>query len=165
MSLVTVWAIPVSDTFNLTDPVDIQNAWITLLSHSFLHFGQTFFQYVQRLSFIPRLSLFILSEVFFSGRTLLASLRLENLIITFSRSTFLESIFMPISLKTFNVRFSRFPFSVVSGSPVISKHSHLMYWLLAQHWGSKHVTLSQSFRYKQFCCEPSKIRFQVCNVS
>ena len=59
--------------------------------------------------------------------------------------TFLESIFTPILLRTFNGRSSRFRFSVFSWSPVISKHSRLVYWLLAQHRRSKLVTILQGF--------------------
>ena len=123
---VTVWTLPISDSFNFVDPFDFQNEWITLLSPSFLHFNRVYvmFKDYHLCRLVLSLQLFLLDLDFIGILCLLITLEWQ-----LQTSKFLKRTFTPISLRTFNVRSSRFLVPVVSGRPVITKHSRLAYWL------------------------------------
>ena len=104
--------------------------------------------------FIPREDKLRFFKFFFTLRILLASLRLDSLMITFllvllatqwQSSTFDGSTTTFNSSKTFSTVPSRSSFFRDSGNPLISRHSRLEYWLLLQHCRSKDTTLSLSF--------------------
>ena len=85
-------------------------------------------------------------KFFLQWRILFASFHFENLIIArlgsllgnqWHSSIFNESVSTFSFLKMFNAVFSKSFWSVLSGIPVISRHSPLEYCELLQHWRSK----------------------------
>ena len=154
-----------SVNFSLNVPIDTQKAWIYLLDQSFLHFRHNISQYEQRLSFIktglliPTEQRFIPFKFFLFFRIRLASLRLPNLMITFlgplifnqwQSSMFEGSIATSNLSKILMVGFSRSSLLTLSGTPAISKHSRLEYWLFLQHCLSNATTRSRSLLFTFF---------------
>ena len=91
---------------------------------------------------------------FFNLPVLLASLRLDSLMINFllvllstqwQSSTFVRSTTTSYSSKTFTTFPSRSSFFRDSENPLISRHSRLEHWLLLQDCRSKGTTLFFSF--------------------
>ena len=102
---------------------------------------------------IPREDKFIPFKFFFTLRILLASLRLESLMIKFLFpllgsqwwfSIFDESTVTSNFSKIISTFSSRSSFYILSAMPVNSRKSGLEYWLLLQHWHSMEIVLSLS---------------------
>ena len=108
--------------------------------------------------FIPREDKFRFLKFFVTLCILLASLRLDYLVMItlieslvllatqWQSSTFDGSTTTSNSSKTFSTVPSRSSFFKDSGNPLMSRHSYLVYWLFLQHCRSKDTTLSFSFK-------------------
>ena len=153
-SYVTAWLSPLSDILKLGRSIwypEVLNQFCTFLFFTldlecFIVSAEAIVYWLYCAQWIDPYP-----PVFPSLWTELVSLRLEHFIITFSGpfyliqwqfSMFAGSIFISIFSRTFIVVFSRSLFSIFLWNPMISKHSRLVYWLLAEQCRSKFVIFS-----------------------